>query len=126
MGKTLTIILYRGPYASQRVEIGLAIAERALEKGYDVNLFLYMDAVHAPKRGQMPKYFPNIGEKLRSLAKKGARVRACSRCAAARGYVEGDAEGGVYPTSQYVDGVAIVNLRELGDWIKVSDKVLVV
>ncbi|MBS7247918.1 MAG: DsrE family protein [Candidatus Freyarchaeota archaeon] len=124
--KTLTIILYRGPYASQRVDVGLAIAEKALERGYGVNIFLYMDAVHAPKKGQMPRYFPNVGEKLRALAEKGARIRACSRCAAARGYVEEDAKDGVYPTSQYVDGVAIVNLRELGDWIKLSDKVIVI
>ncbi len=124
--KTLIIILHRGPYASQRVDIGLNIAEKALEKGYGVNVFLYMDAVHAPKRGQMPKYFPNIGERLRILVEKGARVRACSRCAAARGYVEGNADGGVYPTSQYVDGVSIINLRELGNWIKSSNKVLVV
>ncbi|MBS7287353.1 MAG: DsrE family protein [Candidatus Freyarchaeota archaeon] len=126
MGKTLTIILYREPYASQRVNIGLTIAEKALEKGYGVNVFLYMDAVHAPKRGQMPKHFLNVGERLRTLVERGARVRACSRCAAARGYVDGDADGGVYPTSQYVDGVSIVNLRELGDWIKTSDKVLVI
>ncbi|MEM3587652.1 MAG: DsrE family protein [Candidatus Jordarchaeaceae archaeon] len=124
MSKTLTLILYHGPYASQRVNIGLSIAEKALEKGYKVNIFLYMEAVHSAKKGQAPKYFPNIGEKLEELAKKGAQIKSCSRCAAARGYVEGEEKDGVYPTSQYVYGTQIANLRDLGYWLKDSDKVL--
>jgi len=122
--KTLTLVLYHGPYASQRVDIGLQIAERALRKGYGVNIFLYMESVHSPKAGQEPKYFPNVGKKLAELAEMGARVKSCSRCAAARGYVEGEEKNGVYPTSQYVKGVHIANLRDLGYWIRESDRVL--
>ncbi len=124
MSKTLTLVLYHGPYASQRVDIGLLIAAKALEKGYNVNIFLYMESVHSAKKGQSPKYFPNVGEKLSELAQKGAKIKSCSRCAGARGYVEGEENDGIYPTSQYVSGVHIANLRDLGHWLKNSDRVL--
>jgi Uncharacterized conserved protein involved in intracellular sulfur reduction len=51
---------------------------------YNVNLFLYMDATHIPKRGQNPHSFPNAGEKFKILLRKGADIRACIRCATAR------------------------------------------
>ncbi len=70
--KTLTIILTEGPYRSQYVEMAHNIAESALNNGYGVNLFLYMDATHIPKKNQNPHSFPNVGERLKHLIKKGA------------------------------------------------------
>lgn len=84
--KILTIILTEGPYRSQYVEIAHNIAESAINIGYTVNLFLYMDATHIPKTNQNPHSFPNVGERLKHLIKKGANVRACVRCATARGH----------------------------------------
>lgn len=124
--KTLTIYLLTGPYTSQCTDIALDIAEKALNKGYKANLFLYMDAVHVPKKGQKTLRFPKVEERLRKLISIGLRVKACVRCASARGYVEGeqDKETGTFPTTQYVNGASITSIYDFSDWIKESDKVI--
>ncbi|MHA1593445.1 MAG: DsrE/DsrF/TusD sulfur relay family protein [Candidatus Baldrarchaeia archaeon] len=125
MSKTLTIVLLREPYASQYADIALEIAEMALNLGYKVRLFLYMSGVHAAKRGQSPLRFPNFERKLRELLTRGLKVIACGRCASARGYIENSAnEEGNFSTSQYVEGVKVMSIYELADWIKNSDRVI--
>ena len=47
--KTLTIVLTDGPYISEYAEIAYKLAETAL-KHYKVNIFMYLDGVHIPKR----------------------------------------------------------------------------
>ena len=84
--KTLTIILTDGPYISQYAEMAYKIASEALKmKVFQVNIFLYLDAVHVPKSGQKPSLFADTGRLFQELAERGAVVRACARCAAARG-----------------------------------------
>ncbi len=97
--KTLTLLLLKGPYASQQAEYACKVAEKAIELGYNVNMFLYGDGVHAAMKGQAPKKFMNIGEYLTSLARKGVSIISCERCSRARGYVEGefDVEKDCYP-----------------------------
>ena len=85
--KTLTIILTDGPYISEYAEMAYKIAKEALKEIAQVNIFLYLDAVHIPKAGQKPSLFANAGQLFQELAEKGAVVRACARCAAARGYL---------------------------------------
>lgn len=114
--KTLTIILTEGPYRSQYVEMAHNIAESALNNGYGVNLFLYMDATHIPKKNQNPHSFPNVGERLKHLIKKGADVRACIRCATARGHACGQAP--------YLKGVSITSVYDIPGWVKECDKVI--
>lgn len=126
MAKTLTVLLLSGPYSSQYVDIACQIAEKALEQGHRVNLFLYMDGVHAPKKGQMTKKFPNIEERLKKLVGKGLKIKSCVRCASARGYVEGveNMETETFPTTQYIEGAKITELYEFPRWILESDKVI--
>ncbi|MGP3668268.1 MAG: DsrE/DsrF/TusD sulfur relay family protein [Candidatus Bathyarchaeota archaeon] len=127
MAKTLTIVLLTGPYTSQYADIACHIAEKALEQGCKVNLFLYMDGVHVAVKGQITNNFPNIEENLKKLIKKGLKVKACVRCASARGYVEDGktVETGVFSTSRYVEGVTITGIYELPKWISESEKVIV-
>lgn len=115
--KTLTLILTEGPYRSQHVDMAYEIANSALNKGYKVNIFLYMDATHIPRKGQNPHSFPNVLEKIRSLVKRGVDIRACVRCATARGYAC-DAK---FP---YISGIKITNVYDIPEWIKESDKVI--
>ena len=116
VGKTLTIILTEGPYRSQYVEMAHNIAESAINNGYGVNLFLYMDATHIPKKNQNPHSFPNVGERLRQLIKKGADVRACVRCATARGHA--------CDKTSYLKGVSITSVYDIPGWVRESDKVI--
>ena len=117
--KTLTIILTDGPYISEYAEIAYKIAKEAL-KGSQVNIFLYLDAVHIPKAGQKPSLFGNAGSLFQELAEKGAVVRACVRCAAARGYLA--KEDGI--CSEYHQGIKITSLYDLAEMLKKSDKVI--
>ena len=64
--KTLTIVLTDGPYISEYAEIAYKLAENAL-KHYKVNIFMYLDGVHIPKRGQNPSVFTNAGQLFSKL-----------------------------------------------------------
>jgi tRNA 2-thiouridine synthesizing protein D len=117
--KTLTIILTDGPYISEYAEMAYKIAEEALQR-CEVNIFLYLDAVHIPKRDQEPSLFGNVGFMFQELAMRGAVVRACVRCAAARGYLAD--EQGICP--DYYPGIKITSLYDLAEMLKNSDKVI--
>lgn len=121
--KTLTIVLTDGPYISEYAEIAYKLAETAI-KQYKVNIFLYLDAVHIPKRGQNPSFFTNAGQLFSELAGKGAVVRACARCAGARGYIpeEEIIEGS--NCRDYFPGIKITSLYELSEMLSKSDKVI--
>jgi len=117
--KTLTIILTDGPYISEYSDMAYKIAKAAL-KEHRVNIFLYLDAVHIPKIGQYPSLFANVGRLFQELAERGAVVRACSRCAAARGYLPED--DGVCP--DYYNGIKITSIYDLAEMLSKSDKVI--
>ena len=56
-------------YISEYAEIAYKIAKAALRE-HQVNVFLYLDAVHILKAGQMPADFANIGRIFGDLTKK--------------------------------------------------------
>ena len=121
--KTLTIVLTDGPYISEYAEIACKLAENALKR-YHVNIFLYLDAVHIPKKGQNPSFFTNAGELFSELAEKGAVIRACARCAGARGYIpeEEIIEGS--NCRDYFPEIKITSLYELSEMLTKSDRVI--
>ena len=114
----ITIILTDGPYISEYAEMAYKMARAALKK-HEVNIFLYLDAVHIPKKGQNPAFFANAGELFGELAMLGARVEACPRCATARGYapVNGERE-------DYFGAIKITSLYRLAEMLQESDKVV--
>ncbi|OPY27448.1 MAG: DsrE/DsrF-like family protein [Methanobacterium sp. PtaU1.Bin242] len=114
--KKITIILTEGPYRSQYADMAYKIARTAINLGYAVNMFLYMDATHIPKKGQNPHSFPNVGDRYKKLIKKGADIRACIRCATARGHT--------CIKDPYIAGVRITSVYDIPQWIAESDKVL--
>ena len=119
--KTLTIILTDGPYISQYAEMAYKIASEALKlRLFLVNIFLYLDAVHVPKSGQKPSLFADTGRLFQELAERGAVVRACARCAAARGY-SAETDGS---SPDYLPGIKISSLYDLAEMIKDSDRVI--
>ncbi len=119
--KTLTIILTDGPYISQYAEMAYKIASEALKlRLFLVNIFLYLDAVHVPKSGQKPSLFADTGRLFQELAGRGAVVRACARCAAARGY-SAETDGS---SPDYLPGIKISSLYDLAEMIKDSDRVI--
>lgn len=112
----LTILLTEGPYRSQYADMAYEIAKSALNNNYRVNLFLYMDATHIPKKEQNPNSFPNVAHKFRILLEKGANIKACVRCSTARGHS--------CAQDPYIKGVEIKTVYELAAWIGKSDQVI--
>jgi len=90
MAKTLTILWRSGSMMAMDANVAAKLASAALEKGYAVNMFGYGEGVTAVKKGQKPKRFPNIGEELEELAKRGVRIVICETCYAARGFERGE------------------------------------
>lgn len=117
--KTLTIVLIDGPYITQYADMACKIARAGL-KVCHVNIFLYLDAVNIPRKGQSPAFFANIGSMFGEIAASGATITACPRCARARGYIPD--EGG--ECRDYLPGIKITSLYDLERMITSSDKVI--
>ena len=124
--KKLAIMLFSGPYGSQDADHMCRIAEAAIDQGYDVDIFLYGEGVHAQMADQAPKVFFNVGAALEKLVEKGANIMSCVRCSQARGYVDGEFEEGQdrYPSDRSLDAVRIYSLYGFIDMLKNADKVL--
>lgn len=124
--KTLGIMLFTSPYGSQDADHVCRIAERALDMGYGVHIFLYGDGVHAQLAGQDPKMFFNVGAALERIAEKGGVIKSCVRCSQARGYVDGGYDEGEdrYRSSKSLDAVRIYSLYGFIDIIKEADTLI--
>ena len=124
--KTLSLMLFSGPYGSQDADHMCRIAEEALDLGYGVQIFLYGEGVHAQMKGQEPKLFFNVGEAFERIVKKGGIIKSCVRCSKARGYVEGEFDEGSdrYPSTKAMEEVKIYSLYGFIDMIKKGDKLL--
>jgi len=124
--KILAMMLFSGPYGSQEADHMCRIADKALDKGYGVQIFLYGDGVHAQMEGQAPKVFFNVGEAFTKLVEKGAVIKSCVRCSQARGYIDGefDEEQDRYPSSRSLDAVKIYSMYGFIDMIKKGDRVI--
>ncbi len=122
------MMLFSGSYGSQDAEYMCRIAEKAIDMGYDVQIFLYGDGVNAQLTDQAPKMFYNVGNALERLTEKGAIIKSCVRCSQARGYLDKDSEFDEsqdrYPSSKTIDAVKIYSLYGFIDMIKKGDQIL--
>ena len=84
--KSLGLLFFQGPYQSEAPETVCKIASSALEKGYRVQIFCYMDAANAVLENQkeVPGIY-NIGNAMCEMVEKGALVRVCNLCLIVRG-----------------------------------------
>ena len=117
MPKTLTILWRSGSMMSMDVNVAVKLAKAAIERGYNVNMFGYGEGVTAVKKGQKPKRFPNIGDELDELARKGVKIAICETCFAARGFERGEE----------IDGVKVGSLtNDLMKFISDTDRVITI
>jgi len=122
---TLALVLFSAPYGNQYANHVCNIADRALGMGYNVEIFLYGDAVHAHLTEQKPKNFVNIGETLARLADRGAAVYSCLICAIARGYIRDYDEGRkVYNSPITPPFVKYVTVQGFVNMIKKADRIM--
>jgi tRNA 2-thiouridine synthesizing protein D len=114
--ETMVIVLLDGPYISQYADIGYRMAKSARKLGYGVKIFLYMDGVHIPQKDQNPRDFPTSSKIIEELIEKGCEIKACVRCATARGYID---------KSHYVSGVEITSVYDLAEWMDEKSKFVI-
>lgn len=125
-GMTLAIMLFSAPFSSQYADHMCRLAEKALEKGYKVEIFLYGDAVHAQMSDQRPKTFFPVGDAIRRLMEKGAEVYSCEICSIARGYIKGEMKDGKKDSSstKVIDGIRFCSIYGFVEMLGRADKVL--
>lgn len=112
------IIINDAPYGTEKAYNALRIANQ-LCKDHDkddltLHIFLMADAATCALAGQdTPNGYYNIERMLKIAVAKGAKVKICGTCAAARGIKD----------AEFVKGAEIGSMAELSEWITESDKV---
>jgi len=115
--KTL-IIINDAPYGSEKAYNAMRIANQLgkdHKKGMELNIFLMADAVACALKGQeTPSGYYNIERMLKLSIKRGAKVKICGSCVAARGI----------KNSVFLEGAEIGSMTDLSGWIFQSDKII--
>ena len=82
----LGILFFDGPYQTEAAETVIKLSLAALEKGHEVRIFCYMDAVNALLENQKAiEGIFNIEAGFREILEKGASIRLCNLCLLVRG-----------------------------------------
>lgn len=82
----LGILFFDGPYQTQASETVVKLASAALDKGHEVRIFCYMDAVNALLENQKEiEGIFNIEQGFKDILAKGATIRLCNLCLLVRG-----------------------------------------
>ena len=114
----ILIIFNREPYDGTDVTWnGLRLAEKLLESGKEVRIFLMNDAVDLARDActRPDNYDQNLGDLLKDLIAMGATVKVCGTCMA---------RCGMYKNQPYFEGAENSTMPELAAWVIDSDKVL--
>ncbi|MHA1338851.1 MAG: DsrE/DsrF/TusD sulfur relay family protein [Promethearchaeota archaeon] len=117
------ILFFSGPYQSQAAETVCKIANAALDKGHQVRIFCYMDAVNAVLKNQKKiEGIYNIEEGFKEILAKGAVVRLCNLCLAVRGTMKNCLD------RKELEGADIrrAGTPDLAKIIKLTDKLIVI
>ncbi len=117
----------------ERTWNGLRFAEKALDGGIPVRVFLFSDAVYVARKGHRPpEGMPNLDDLLVRILGKGARVSACTTCLEARPYEPSGEpaacflgkKDGSLTAGDLVAGVKMGTMGELVDWCRESQQVI--
>ncbi len=110
----ITIQVMAQPYTYQDLDSAIKIAEKALEKGHEVGIFLFCDSVLAinnlVKPVRQDRNIPKILESM--IAEKGLKVDICGICMDYRGVTK----------DMIIEGANPSGLPELAELIYESDR----
>ncbi len=112
------MIFNREPYDNTDVTWnGLRLADKLLESGLEVRLFLMNDAVDMARDVCRPPEGcdQDLSKMLKDLIAKGVPVKVCGTCMA---------RCGIYKNYPYFDGAAKSTMAALAQWVIDSDKVM--
>jgi len=109
----LALLLTTGPFQFQNWETVSNLAEAALDKGHQVDIFCYLDGVYNSNRYQT---FPDLPEMPKDrfirLVDKGANIVNCGICVNARGLQNG---------KDYIEGVHVGGLPDFAEMVGQAD-----
>jgi len=112
------IIFNREPYDNTDVTWnGLRLADKLLEAGQEVRIFLMNDSVDMARNACKPpaNYDQDLVQMLKDLIAKGVSVKVCGTCMA---------RCGIHKNQPYFDGAQKSTMPELAAWVVESDKVI--
>jgi uncharacterized protein involved in oxidation of intracellular sulfur len=115
--KTL-IIFNREPYDNTDVSWnGLRLADKLMEAGQEVRIFLMNDSVDMARDACKPpaNYDQDLVQMLKDLIAKGVSVKVCGTCMA---------RCGIHKNQPYFDGAQESTMPELAEWVVACDKVI--
>jgi len=114
----ILIVFNRAPYDGTDVTWnGLRLAEKLLEAGQEVRIFLMNDAVDLARDVcRRPEgYDQDLSGLLKGLIARGAPVKVCGTCLV---------RCGIHRNQPYFAGAEKATMPELAEWIVASDRVL--
>lgn len=112
------IIFNRDPYDSTDVTWnGLRLADKLVDAGGDVRVFLMNDAVDMARDACRPPegYDQDLGRMLKDLIGRGVAVKVCGTCMA---------RCGIYKNQPYFEGAEHSTMPALSEWVLDSDRVI--
>jgi len=108
-------LLTTGPFQVQNWETLVNLADAALDKGHEAQVFLYLDGIYNPNRNQT---FPDMSvlpkDRFDKLVKRGAKFICCGICVRARGQKKED----------YIEGVPVGGLPDFAEILGEVDRLV--
>ena len=114
----ILIVFNREPYDNTDVTWnGLRLADKLLESGQEVRLFLMNDSVDMARDVCKPpdNYDQDLSTMLKELIAKGVAVKVCGTCMA---------RCGIHKNHPYFEGAVKSTMQELAQWVIESDKII--
>ncbi|MEX2739625.1 MAG: DsrE/DsrF/TusD sulfur relay family protein [Candidatus Wukongarchaeota archaeon] len=110
------IMLNAAPFQNQSHYTAVKITEAALDKGHEVTIFLYDEAVYSPMEAQeFPEWERLPKDDFKRLIEKGAEIIACGLCVDLRGLEEGKG---------YIKEVTVGGLADFANVVSLVDKII--
>lgn len=114
----ILLIFNHEPYDSTDVTWnGLRLADKLLDAGSAVRIFLMNDAVDMARDVCRPpeNYDQDLSQMLKALIARGVTVKVCGTCMA---------RCGIHKNHPYFEGAEKSGMPALAEWVMDSDKVL--
>jgi uncharacterized protein involved in oxidation of intracellular sulfur len=114
----ILIIFNREPYDNTDVTWnGLRLANKLIDGGNELRLFLMNDAVDLARDACRPPegYDQDLSKMLKELIGRGGIVKVCGTCMA---------RCGIYRNHPYFEGAEKSTMQALTDWVVDSDRVV--
>ena len=114
----ILIIFNHQPYDNTDVTWnGLRLADKLLEAGQEIRIFLMNDSVDMARDACKPPagYDQDLSQMLKELIKNQVEVKVCGTCMA---------RCGIYKNQPYFEGAKKSTMPELAEWVVGIDKVL--